>query len=1130
MLYLIVILALMAVLIGNNWGYGIVVGGLGWMIYSLQERIETLEERLQVWVEKERASTSVKKEPVVPPVREVVLPKEEVTDIPSQEQVRPQKPKPQTATQTLQSSTPKVTTKPISPQVEEVYPSFWERESVQKVYGAIYGWFMDGNTFVRIAIVVLFVGFALLFKEAYERGLIATYFPIELRLLSVAVFAFIMLYIGYNNREKRKTFGLLLQGGALGILYLTVYAALSLYGLISPLFAFVLFVVLSGFTLFLALSLESAALALFAVIGGFIAPILTSTGSNNYIGLFSFYALLNSVIFLVSRVRSWRLLNLVGFLFTFVVATVWGVKGGYQPEFFMTTEPFLLFFMLLYVGITIHFALLQDIKLKQYVDSTLLFGVPIVGFSLQAAMVKPFEYGLGISAFVLGVFYLLLSYFMFKRYKERLPLLAESFLAIGAIFLTLAIPFSLDGAISSVAWIAEGSAVVWVSLKQEQKYRRLFGVVVMLLGTIMMLHTQLSYSIPEGKPYLNGLLFAGIIAMVSLTLTAWNLYRHQDMIRKFERMMVLPLLVYGMVLLFGTVFQNVGAFSYLYASDAVYILFVGGVALLFYAILIAKMAFQPLVYVALLMFVPIMVTLIPMNHHSTGSELGLWGVLIALMFYILTKADRVILEAKSSLLVHIGFTLILMWLLFLAGVWVALLGMTLFSLFVVLIGRKIQSNDLERIALMLLPTMALSLGASFVLSQDVISLPSLAFAQLPIDYIGAFLWPFAFVVFFWLLNTHTSISTKLSQIGHLMTMGIIMILLGWFGNGVLLLGVTLLALLFNSVGKVWKWQEMRMLSIVLLPTMVLVTLWLMRDGTHPFVLEGSLLALGIENGYLLWTAAFAAFVILVVSWHKTGYRPYVLPLLLHVAVGLLVVLLTWEMLWHTGEVLVSQDAWFMALIPIFALLALAMISKIEFVYQALLRSGIGYILASLLAFWSVVALSHSGQSDLMGWLPLFNALDIMQLLIFVVLVAFVSSIEVGEEMKRNLLSIGFGFLFVWLNMMVLRSVSHWAVVPWSISEVFVHPYTQSALSIFWTLIGLGLTFFSTRKQKRILWIVGASLLAIVVFKLFAFDLHDSDKLVSTISFIAVGILLLLVGYFSPIPPKRKEDDIAVEKQ
>ena len=67
--------------------------------------------------------------------------------------------------------------------------------------------------------------------------------------------------------------------------------------------------------------------------------------------------------------------------------------------------------------------------------------------------------------------------------------------------------------------------------------------------------------------------------------------------------------------------------------------------------------------------------------------------------------------------------------------------------------------------------------------------------------------------------------------------------------------------------------------------------------------------------------------------------------------------------------------------------------------------------------------------------------------------------------------------------------------------------------------------FAVRIQSRRVWFTGAGLVGIVVFKLFTVDLADIGTVARIISFIGVGVLLLVVGYFSPLPPQRKQEEL-----
>ena len=60
--------------------------------------------------------------------------------------------------------------------------------------------------------------------------------------------------------------------------------------------------------------------------------------------------------------------------------------------------------------------------------------------------------------------------------------------------------------------------------------------------------------------------------------------------------------------------------------------------------------------------------------------------------------------------------------------------------------------------------------------------------------------------------------------------------------------------------------------------------------------------------------------------------------------------------------------------------------------------------------------------------------------------------------------------------------------------------------------------YATRSRRRSLWIAGAVLLAVVVLKLFVHDLGSVGTIARIVSFIGVGVGLLVIGYVAPVPP------------
>jgi len=81
---------------------------------------------------------------------------------------------------------------------------------------------------------------------------------------------------------------------------------------------------------------------------------------------------------------------------------------------------------------------------------------------------------------------------------------------------------------------------------------------------------------------------------------------------------------------------------------------------------------------------------------------------------------------------------------------------------------------------------------------------------------------------------------------------------------------------------------------------------------------------------------------------------------------------------------------------------------------------------------------------------------------------------------------------------------------------------QAALSLFWSVLALCTMVIATRLRMRVLWITGAALMGAVVVKLFLVDLSNIGGIERIVSFIGVGLLMLLIGYLSPVPPRAQE--------
>jgi len=406
-------------------------------------------------------------------------------------------------------------------------------------------WLTTGNVPVKVGVIISFFGVAFLLKYAVEQEMFTI--PISARYLGVAGFAAFLLAFGWRMRDANRVFALSIQGGGIGVLFLTVFAAFRLHSLLSPTLAFGLLILVAVVSGVLAVKQESRAFAILGTTGGFLAPLLASTGSGDHVGLFSYYLILNCAILGVAWYRAWRELNIIGFGFTFGVGTIWGYQY-YVPELFASTEPFLVLYFLFYTIIAVLFAFRQPPQLRGYVDGTLLFGTPTIAFALQTQLLGETEYGLAVSAVVVAVFYAAMALWLRGSQSKNFNLLTQAFFALAIAFGTVAVPLGLDDRWTALAWAMEGAALVWLGVRQATTLAKAAGAALAFAAGAEFL--SYGWSSDLGLPVLNGNFLGGALIAVLALFSARKL-RTDERGHGWQRLASIGLLAWGLLFWFG---------------------------------------------------------------------------------------------------------------------------------------------------------------------------------------------------------------------------------------------------------------------------------------------------------------------------------------------------------------------------------------------------------------------------------------------------------------------------------------------------------------------------------------------------------------------------------------------------
>src|SRR5438477_5608973 len=193
--------------------------------------------------------------------------------------------------------------------------------------------FMGAKMFAWIGGFALFLGVAFFVKYSFEHNLI----PPELR-VAIGFLTGIALAVGgvaLKRKENVVTAQTLCATGIL-ILYAVTFACRSFYhfpffGLIPT---FALMSLITAVAFLLAVQLDALVVAILGIGGGFLTPVLLSTGQDNPLGLFGYIALLDIGLLGVARRKEWSSLPILGAVGTVLVQIGWVRSFFLQGQYF----------------------------------------------------------------------------------------------------------------------------------------------------------------------------------------------------------------------------------------------------------------------------------------------------------------------------------------------------------------------------------------------------------------------------------------------------------------------------------------------------------------------------------------------------------------------------------------------------------------------------------------------------------------------------------------------------------------------------------------------------------------------------------------------------------------------------
>lgn len=321
----------------------------------------------------------------------------------------------------------------------------------------------------RVGIIAVLIGVSFFLKYAFEGGWIG-----PAQRVWIGLFAGIALVIWSEWFRVRnyRFFSFSLKALGLGILYLSLWAAFQVYELISWALAFAAMIVVTVSTAVLALWQDAEILALFALVGGFITPVLLYTGQNRALQLFTYLALLDVATLFMAASRSWRRLLLFSLVATFTLYCSW-YFAFYELEQRALTLSFATLFFAIF-AIAPLWTTRSRAELAPHSNISIITAALNAGayfFEVYVVLRHTEKAAAALCALALAGVYLAFAD-IFRRAGGQGTSMRHLYLALSSAFVTLAIAIEFSSYWISIAWFLEAAALMTVGFWKRSAFVR----------------------------------------------------------------------------------------------------------------------------------------------------------------------------------------------------------------------------------------------------------------------------------------------------------------------------------------------------------------------------------------------------------------------------------------------------------------------------------------------------------------------------------------------------------------------------------------------------------------------------------------------------------------------------------
>ena len=346
--------------------------------------------------------------------------------------------------------------------------------------------FIGGKLLNRIGALALIIGLGFFLKYAFDNEWISE----TVRVLIGASVGFISLGLAYRTHQKGfQIFSQGLIGAGIAILYLSVYASFNFYTLVPQWAAFVLMSCVTALSLALGIYYDSLAIGMFGWAGGFLTPIMLSTGSANEIGLFTYIALLNvGLLAIVFMKNKWGVIKPLTLASTWILYFAWFFKF-YQESDFIVTVFFISLFWILFFGLDftrLRFLHSDTVPLHHIVAAlnTIIYYIVLYGL----VDYKHHDWMAGVTVALAGIY--MSAYWRLKLRTSIHEFVIMRYVLTAIALAVMATAIHFENFQTVIGWAIEAAALMWIGTQWKKQFVSFSATVLFLFAIVKLIATN----------------------------------------------------------------------------------------------------------------------------------------------------------------------------------------------------------------------------------------------------------------------------------------------------------------------------------------------------------------------------------------------------------------------------------------------------------------------------------------------------------------------------------------------------------------------------------------------------------------------------------------------------------------